>query len=54
VEHQVQMDVMSELHSGRENWTFTERNHLPGYLQCLIRVCMDMSHMFYLLVSVFL
>jgi hypothetical protein len=25
-----------------------------GYLQCLRRVCMDMSHMFYLLVSVFL
>jgi hypothetical protein len=32
VEHQVQMHVMSELHGGRENWTFTERDLKNRYV----------------------
>jgi hypothetical protein len=26
VQHQAQMNVMSELHGGRDNWQFTERD----------------------------
>jgi hypothetical protein len=32
VEHQEQMHVMSKLHGGRENWTFTERDMKNRYV----------------------
>jgi hypothetical protein len=32
VEHQAQMHVMSELHDGRENWAFTERDMKNRYV----------------------
>jgi hypothetical protein len=31
VQHQAQMHVMSELHGGRDKWTFTERDMKNRY-----------------------
>jgi hypothetical protein len=34
VQHQAQMNVMSELYGGRDKWTFTERDMRNRYNQC--------------------
>jgi hypothetical protein len=38
VPHQAQMNVLSELHGGRENWMFTEQHIKNRYLKMAVCV----------------